>query len=134
LLSQALHVLPYQSKNQVVRADLLHNVGGFERERGQYDSALKHAEECRVIRCATLGEHREEALETEYLIGQILKELGKYPEAETQHRYVLKHQLRLSGQDHQDTISSLDELAGVLGGQENIRKQKPCSVALWKVM
>ena len=117
LLSQALHVLPYQSRNQVARADLLHNVGGFERERGQYDAALKHAEECRAIRCAALGEHHEKTLETEYLIGQLLMELAEYPEAETKHRYVLKHRVRIFGQDHQDTISSLGELAGVLGDQ-----------------
>jgi tetratricopeptide (TPR) repeat protein len=119
-LSQALHVLLYQSRNQVARADLLHNVGGFERERGQYDAALKHAEECRVIRRALLD--HEKTLETEYLIGQLLEELGKYPEAETQHRYVLKHRVRIFGQDHQDTISSLGELAGVLGDQGKYKK------------
>lgn len=131
LLSQALHVLPYQCKNQVARADLLHNVGGFERERGQYDAALKHAEECRVIRCAALGEHHETTLGTEYLIGQILEELGNYSEAETRHRYVLEHRVRISGQDHQDTISSLGELAGVLGDQgkyEEAETMQRCAV------
>ena len=116
-LSQALHVLPYQCNDQEARADLLHNVAGFETERGHYDAALTHATECRVIRCTTLEEHHERTLETEYLIGQILEELGKYPEAETKHRYVLEHRTRLFGEDHQDTISSLEELAGVLGDQ-----------------
>lgn len=117
LLSQALYVLTYQCKDQVARADLLHNVGGFEKERGEYDTALKHAKECHVIRCAELGENCEKTLETAYLIGQVLCELGNYSEAEIQHRYVLEHQSRILGQDHQVTISSLGELAGTLSHQ-----------------
>jgi tetratricopeptide (TPR) repeat protein len=58
-------------------------------------------------------------LETEYLIGQLWEELGKYPEAETTHRRVWNHRVKLFGEEHQETMASLDELAGVLGCQGN---------------
>lgn len=122
VISQALHLLPYQSRNQAARADLLHNVGGFEKDHGQYDTALKHAEECRVIRCAVLEEHHEKTLETVYLIGQVLNELGNYSEAGTQFRYVLEHRVKIFGQDHQDTISTLGELANCLSDQGQYEK------------
>jgi tetratricopeptide (TPR) repeat protein len=81
---------------------------------GQYAIAYEHASESVTVRRALLGADHPDSLESMDLESVVLRQLGRYDEAEALSRDVLEGRREVQGPDHQDTAGAMSNLATVL--------------------
>ena len=102
------------------RAELLYDLGAFERQQGKFTLAYKKVSETYVIWKEVLGEEDARTLNSLNLLASVMEDQGKYPEAETMFREVLQLCGKALGVEHEQFGPSVNTTRQVQGGRGNI--------------
>jgi tetratricopeptide (TPR) repeat protein len=120
LLPHAQAVLRYgmiSEFSMIQHAKLLYNICWFDWQQGRYDPAYTNVFEAYNIRRTILGQEDSRTLNSLGLMASVLRDQGKYEEAEKMHRISLEGYEKVLGMEHPDTLVSVNNLALVLRDQ-----------------
>lgn len=90
---------------------------------GDFSKAKLLIDKSTNIRMKMLGEYHPDTIKSMLLQAQILNYQGEYGEAENLCRKLLKASIDLNGNDHEQTLLIMDELASVLDFDKSVEKQ-----------
>jgi tetratricopeptide (TPR) repeat protein len=106
-------------------ASLLNRMGGYLRQRGEYEQAEPLYQRALALRERMLGpEHTDTATSLNDL-ALLYKNQGKYEQAEPLYQRALAIRERVLGADHPDTALSLNNLAALYYSQGNNEQAEP---------
>jgi tetratricopeptide (TPR) repeat protein len=127
-LAHAFSVLDLQSvesdEDRLLRASMLHRVGGFFLFQGRYADAEKLQREGTKIRTELLGEEHLETLVLMLDLSYCLQSQARYEEAEKLAVSVLETWKRLHGEEHYKTLDAMYALASSYYDQDKIEEAK----------
>ncbi|SPJ74909.1 uncharacterized protein FTOL_04640 [Fusarium torulosum] len=127
-LSHAISVLDLQSvecdEDRLLRASMLHRVGGFFLFQGRYADAERLQREGTKIRAELLGEEHTETLVLRLDLSYCLQSQARYEEAEKLAVAVLEIWKRLYGEEHHKTLDAMSALALNYYDQDKIEEAK----------
>ncbi|KAH8665291.1 P-loop containing nucleoside triphosphate hydrolase protein, partial [Tricladium varicosporioides] len=109
-------------ETDLMRASLMHNFSCFIWRQGQYKASLQRSQDSLKFRKERLKNHPELMLESKALIGLVLNSLGRYGEAVDVHRQVLERRKITLGDEHLDTLRSMNDLGQALRNQREFKK------------
>ena len=121
-LPHAISVLDLQSvecdEDRLLRASMLHRVGGFFLFQGRYTEAERLQREGIPIRSELLGEEHIETMVLKYDLSVCLLYKGQLEEAERLVVAVMETWKRLYGEEHYKTLEAMSMLASNFNSQD----------------
>jgi len=103
-------------------ATILHNIGGLDHARGQYEMAQHPARRAFEIRRALLGVSHPDVLGDAVAYAAVLDGLGRYEESRAIYEHALAEYERIFGPEHYEVAATLHNLAAVECVSGNIAK------------
>ncbi|RGP61270.1 hypothetical protein FSPOR_10099 [Fusarium sporotrichioides] len=104
-------------EDRLLRASLLHRLGGYYLYQGRYAEAEKLQEESVVIRTSLLGEDHAETLVVMADLAATLCDQGRLDEAEALEVRIMETWKRTRGEEYHQTMDAMSNLAVTLSGQ-----------------
>ncbi|KAJ4361600.1 hypothetical protein N0V95_001761 [Ascochyta clinopodiicola] len=117
------HVLPILEQKELDMDEtdawpsLLTNSGWYAWRQGLFGPAKGMVSEALRIRKQLLGSDDSSTLLSSDILGSVLKDLGRYPEAESMHRQTLATRETVLGINHPSTLATMNNLAEVQDSQ-----------------
>ncbi|KAI6777054.1 hypothetical protein HG530_000999 [Fusarium avenaceum] len=123
-LAHAFSVLDSQSiesdEDKLLRASMLHRLGGFFSYQGRYDDAEKLQREGIPIRSELLGEEHIETMVLKYDLSACLMYKGQLEESERLVTAVMETWKRLYGEEHYKTLEAMSMLGSNVSRQNKV--------------
>eukprot|EP00435_Cladocopium_sp_Y103_P031770 s1511_g8.t1 len=116
---QLLETLRQRARFAPADLDAKSRLAWVLRARDFSEEALPLAEEMVAFCDSTYGPESIEALTCQSMLAKILFDLGNFCEAEKLHRRILDARLKALGPEHEETVSSMGELALTLFNMDN---------------
>ncbi|RGP76056.1 hypothetical protein FLONG3_5447 [Fusarium longipes] len=120
-LAHASSVLRVQNiesdEDKLLRASMLHRLGGYYLYQGQYSEAQKFQEESITIRNTLLGEDHPETLVVMSDLASTLCDQERLDEAEKLEVLIMETWKRIRGEEHHQTLDAMSNLAVTMSSQ-----------------
>ncbi|KAI5785472.1 hypothetical protein FPQ18DRAFT_87842 [Pyronema domesticum] len=119
-LPHAMALLANLKEDSEASADLCMKAGYHLYDLARYSETLKLCERARKLYAVLFGEENAKTLEAMYLMGYTFQSRGLLKEAQELEEKVLEVRRRTLGEEHRDTLRSMQSLAGTyaeLGGR-----------------